>query len=440
MTASRILAITDNSGQDVALLLNQGGGVFANETTWAVGAQPQRVVAGDFNGDGRPDVAAANFQGNTVSVLLNLGDGNGFGGLRPQATFAVISNPTSIDVGDFSGDGHADLAVVNESGASVSILLGAGNGGFAPQIPYATGPGPWSVAVADFNQDGVLDLAVTNYSSGTLGDTVSILLGTGGGTFGSQTTFASGLGPVSVAAGDFNEDGLPDLAIANASSASAFNGGSTVSILLNLDGGTFGSPTPFTVGQQPELVAVADLNGDGHLDLAVANYVDNTVSVLLGTGLGTFSAQTTVHVQLGPQAVAVADFNEDGHPDLAVANWGSGISHTVSVLLGLGDGGFGPQTAFTVGVGPTAVAAADLNGDGHADLAVANYGANGNGNTISVLLGLGDGGFGGQTTFAVGSAPWAVAVGDFNGDGRPDLAVANDDALGTVSILLGVCQ
>ncbi len=434
------LAVTDAKTGKVNLLVNQGDGGFALQALQPVGAYPQGIAAGDFNGDGRPDVAVANFNGNTVSVLLNQGGLLGTGSFEAQTTFMVGSDPTAVAVGDFNGDGQLDVVSVGENAASVSVLLATGTGSFGSASPYPVGAGPWSVAVADFDLDGVLDLAVTNYTSGQ-GDTVSILLGTGTGGFNPQTTFAAGPGPVAAAVGDFNEDGLPDLVVANANTVAGSLAGTTVSVLLNQGGGIFGSPSTFTVGNQPEAVAVTDFNGDGHLDLAVTNYADDTVSVLLGTGTGIFGGQVAFAVDQGPQSIAVADFNEDGHPDLAVADWGNGQSSTVvSVLLGLGDGGFGPQTLQFVGTGPASVAVGNFNGDDHIDLAAANYGNNGVGNSISVLLGLGDGSFGPQTTFAVGTGPFSVAVGDFNADGIPDLAVANDSTIGTVSVLLGVCR
>ena len=195
--------------------------------------------------------------------------------------------------------------------------------------------------------------------------------------------------------------------------------------------GTFQKQTTYTVGSNPLSVAVGDFNGDGKPDLAVANSSGGTVSVLLGNGDGTFQTQTTYTVGSSsfPFSVAVGDFNGDGNPDLAVANAGSG---TVSVLLGNGDGTFQTQTTYTVGSTPASVAVGDFNGDGNPDLAITNAGSG----TVSVLLGNGDGTFQTQTTYTVGSTPRSVAVGDFNGDGKPDLAVANSSG-GTVSVLLG---
>jgi VCBS repeat protein len=180
----------------------------------------------------------------------------------------------------------------------------------------------------------------------------------------------------------------------------------------------------FAVGAFPTSVAVGDFNGDGVQDLAVANFNSNNVSVLLGNGDGSFQAARNFGVGFNPVSVAVGDFNCDGVQDLAVANFNSA---NVSVLLGNGDGSFRAAQNFAVGTLPSSVAVGDFNGDGVQDLAVANSGleeVSGSAN-VSVLLGNGDGSFQGARNFAAGSLPYSVAVGDFNGDGLPDLAVAN---------------
>jgi hypothetical protein len=307
----------------------------------------------------------------------------------------------------------------------VSVLLGNGDGSFQKQKTFAVDDGPTSVAVGDFNGDGKPDLAVTNDGDSiipTSHDTVSVLLGNGDGTFRPQQTFATGVTPLSVAVADLNGDGTPDLAVVNFNSL-------TGSALLGNGDGTFQAPRTFAAGFEPTAVAGGDFNRDGHPDLAVANFHDGTVGVLPGNGDGTFGPQRTFTVGNGPRSVAVADFNGDGKPDLVVVNQDG---NSVSVLLGNGEGSFGPQQTFAVGVNPWFVAVGDFNGDHIPDLAVANL----SDNTVSVLLGKGDGTFQKQQTFAVGTNPEWVAVGDFNGDGVPDLAVANH-ADGTVSVLLG---
>ena len=221
------------------------------------GHRPESVVSGDFNGDGHLDLAVANSEDNTVSVLL----GNGDGTFAPQVTYAVGSGPSSIVAGDFTGDGHLDLAVAtsnNEDGSGeVSVLLGNGDGTFAPQVTYAVGSGPYAIVAGDFTGDGHLDLAVANQYD----DTVSVLLGNGDGTFQPQVTYAVGSVPYAIVAGDFTGDGHLDLAVAGA-------GG--VSVLLGNGDGTFAPQVTYAVGSYSTGIVAGDFNGDGHLDLAVA--------------------------------------------------------------------------------------------------------------------------------------------------------------------------
>ena len=368
---------------------------FSPLQTFAVGNMPSSVAVGDFNGDGKPDLAVVNFNSGTVSVLLNT---TAMGATTPtfaaQQTFAVGNHPIAVAVGDFNGDGKPDLAVINGSDATVSVLLnttamGATTPTFAAQQTFATGMNPDALAVGDFNGDGKPDLVVAN--SGT--NTVSVLLNTTAmgattPTFATQQTFATGTGPAALAVGDFNGDGKPDLAVANA-------GGNTVSVLLNTTAmgattPTFAAQQTFAVGAAPAALAVGDFNGDGKPDLAVANGGDATVSVLLNTtAMGattpTFAAQQTFATGTGPAALAVGDFNGDGKPDLAVVNQTAG---TVSVLLN------------TTAMGATTPA------------------------------------FAAQQTFAAGTSPDALAIGDFNGDNQLDLAVTEPASSGTVSVLL----
>jgi Bacterial Ig-like domain (group 3)/MBG domain (YGX type)/FG-GAP-like repeat len=336
---------------------------------------------------------------------------------------AVGINPNNAAVGDFNGDGIPDLAVPNPASNYISILLGDGKGGFAPELPVAADGTPLGVAVGDFNGDGIPDLAVANFDP----DTVSILLGNGNGTFreAAGAPIAIGTNPDFVAVGDFNSDGIADIAVTN-------SGTTTVSILLGDGSGGFTEVQPrVEVGSVPRDVAVGDFNGDGIADLEVANQGSNTVSILLGKGDGSFGT-SQVAVGTSPFGVAMGDFNRDGFADLAVTNL---QDNTVSILLGDGHGTFTQATGSPIAVGnvPRNVSVGDFNGDGIADLAVTDS----NDNNVRILLGNGLGSFtqAQWSPIAVGGRPYGVSVGDFNGDGITDLAVVNLVS-DTVSILL----
>ena len=272
--------------------------------------------------------------------------------------------------------------------------------------PYATGNNPQGVAIGDFNGDGVPDLAVANKSD----DTVSIYLGNGDGSFGTPVTYATGNAPIGLAAGDLNRDGKLDLVVANDSDA-------TVGVLLGNGDGSFQPQVTYSVGNDPYGVAIADLNGDGFLDVVAVNNDDGDVSILLGNGDGTLQGQTTANVVGNPLIVAVGDFNGDGVPDLVVTN---NSNNSVSILLGNGNGTFQPSVQYPLGNKPTGVAVGDFNGDGKLDLAVTNA----NDNTVSILLGNGDGTFQAQVTYATGFSPLGISVSDLNNDGKLDLIIA----------------
>ncbi|HEY6376298.1 MAG TPA: Ig-like domain repeat protein [Edaphobacter sp.] len=351
------------------------GFVNATGSPIAVGNLPVAAAVGDFNGDGIADLVVANDTDNSLSILL----GNGHGGFSPApgSPIAVGPNPFGVVVGDFNSDGVADLAVVNSGSTNVSILLGDGHGGFSPAVgsPVAVGTDPFGVAVGDFNGDGIADLAVANWGS----NNVTILLGNGSGGFSaSGSPVAVGTRPYAITVGDFNGDGIADLAVANQTSTN-------VSILLGNGSGGFSSApgSPVTVGNNPQSLVVGDFNGDGIADLAVTNYLSNDMNILLGDGHGGFSSApgSPVATGAGPNYVAVEDFNGDGIADLVVANLDA---DDVSIFLGNGSGGFALASGSTVAVGhlPYAVAVGDFDGDGIADLAVPNFGAN----DISILL------------------------------------------------------
>jgi hypothetical protein len=509
------LAITNGISDNVSILLGNADGTFQTAVNYPVGIQPEYLAVGDFNGDGRPDLAVTNYNytgPGTVSILFGVGDGT----FHATVNHATGKQPLSIAVGDFNGDGKPDLAITLAGG--LSIMLAAGGGDFQPPFSVEAGPGPAGVVAVDVDRDGKTDLAVVNVFSGGSqpgGSTVSILKGNGNGSFQPPTPYYvaeyaqaiafrdfkgkgeldlavvcgaalsillnnnrggfqqpitqdAGTYPTSIVAADFNGDGKPDLAVSNAQS-------SNISILLGKGDGTFLPQTTVDVGSHPVSLVAADFNGDGKLDLALCSYsVESypTLAVLLGNGDGTF--QPSLNTTEGCTFLVVADFNRDGKPDLL------NVDLDVEILLGNGDGTFqvsysyGSDVLLTVGavgdfngdgkpdavvqgeecdeycfddlyvllgngdgtfslvfdqpyVGPYFLAVGNLNGDGKQDLMGAD-GAN-----VEVALGNGDGTFTYIASYPAGRATW-LSKGDFNGDGKLDVAA---NGPGTVAILLG---
>jgi hypothetical protein len=310
------------SFSDVNILLGNGDGTFTAGPAFPLtGQNVNNAAVADFNGDGKPDLAISLPDANQVQVLLGNGDGT-FTALPAMSASGVFK----VATGDFNGDGKADLVLVNPGPGTVTILLGNGDGTFPRRATIPVAGGPQAVAVGDFNRDGKADLAVVNYSA----DTVTILLGNGDGTFRAVPSKpATGIQPLSVAVGDFNGDGIPDLAVTNQNNGYPLLG--TVTVLIGRGNGTF-KPTAVSpqTGSVPYSVAVADFNGDGKEDLAVANAGSNTITILLGKGDGSFASPVSPAVGTDPVFAAVADFNGDGVPDLAAA---SNTTSSVTVLL-----------------------------------------------------------------------------------------------------------
>ncbi len=318
------LAVTGARDDSVTILLGNGDGTFtAAPAAPSTGSGPEAIVVADLNGDGIQDLAIANSAVNSLTILLGKGDGTFT--LVPEAP-TTGTGPVCIAVADFNGDGIPDLAVTTVFSQTVTILLGKGDGTFAATtLSSAQVISEFAIASGDFNRDGKADLAVTT-STG-----VKILLGNGDGTFASGTTYttaASSNYPISIVVADFNGDGKPDLVVGVGENVEGSV--STVKILLGKGDGTFAAvPTSPIVSWYSSTIAVADFNNDGIPDVALASGFGAGVMVLLGRGDGTFPASFSNSVA-NSMAVATGDFNGDGRADLAVP---TGYDDTVAVLL-----------------------------------------------------------------------------------------------------------
>ena len=325
-------------------------------------SSPYAIAVGDFNHDGKLDLAVVSgcCPAGGVSILL----GNGNGTFQPAATYPAGDQPVSIVAADFNHDGNLDLAVANSLSTYLSILIGNGDGTFQASTQSPALPAPANfVTVGDFNGDGKLDLVALSLNNPC--KCISVLMGNGDGTFQDAVNTQPTFSIEAIGVGDFNGDGKLDLA-----AAGTFGSGSTVNILPGNGDGTFQYGASYPGGNVPASIAVADLNGDHKLDLAIANSEGQSVSVLLGNGDGTFLPAVYYPIPF-PLSVTVADVNGDHKPDLVAANFE--FSSGADVFLGNGDGTFQSPTFYPAGQEVSYVATGDFNGDGKKDLVVADY-------------------------------------------------------------------
>jgi hypothetical protein len=411
----------------VFILLGNGDGTFALKTTLTGISNPQSLTLGDFNGDGKLDMAVVDRTTNSVSVFLGNGDGTT---QAPINTSGLgIGAATYVAAADFNKDDKLDLVLSDQNNSQVVVLLGNGDGHFqaARSIPLNSGGG-FDVAVGDFNGDGLPDIV----ASSPIAQTVIILLGKGDGSFQPAVSYSAGQlggGATNLAVGDFNKDGKLDI-------LTSINGslglGSSVSLLLGKGDGTFLPASLVTVDQLSGQLAVADFNGDGNPDWIAGNTQGHVLTMALGNGDGTFQAGTNYALGNGP-FVALADFNRDGNLDVVAVDRSS---NDVRVLPGKGNGTFQPGIITPVSGAFSGIATGDFNNDGNQDVVVSDSTGASPRNVI-VLLGKGDGTFAAPARFTTGgSGEGLILAEDFNGDGKLDIAAVNQSD-NTVSILLG---
>ncbi len=421
-----------SSGRVTVMMNNSSGNVtlYSDRVSYFTGVGTSSVVMGDLNGDGYLDLATANpgtipdYIG-TVSVFMNFGDGT----FAENVIYSGGVASRSIAIGDIDNDGDLDLAVANsnlypEYLSTVSVLMNQGDGTFADEVSYNSGPDSSSIVLGDLDSDGDLDIAVANsgYAPDRFGS-VSVLMNDGNGTFADDVLYDTGEYSRSVAIGDFDRDGDLDLAVGNRYD-------DDISVLLNLGDGTFADEVRYIVGEGPTTVLTADVDGDENLDLVVTVLHSDDISVLMNYGDGLFANAVSYETRNSPRSAAVGDVDGDGDIDFVV-----GIDFGILVLPnhgdGVFDGAFVSDVTYETGDSPQSVAIGDMNGDGNADLAVANIVSN----DVSILLNYGDGTLADDVTYGVGDNPLSVAVGDLDGDGDLDIAVAN--GIGdNVSVLL----
>ncbi|HEY1657381.1 MAG TPA: FG-GAP-like repeat-containing protein [Candidatus Sulfotelmatobacter sp.] len=476
-------AISNCSAGVVTVLLGNGDGTYQTPVAYSVGGETEAVALADVNGDGKLDIVAVSYcdsdcSSGVASVLL----GNGDGTFQPAVSYNTGgAGAYSLVVADTNGDGKPDLLVVDACSSSsscsnglLSVLLGNGDGTFQTAVLYASAaPSPQGIAAADFNGDGKVDVALVsgcNSENSCLNGVVSVLLGNGDGTFQTANGFSTiGEGSNSIAVGDVNGDGHQDILVSNNCVSTSSCNSSAIAVLLGNGDGTFQSGTQYSSGGlYPQSLALGDLNADGKLDVVVSNQCSlnsecqngGTASVLLGNGDGTFqlnasyaSGSNSDEIEVPAYTmVLMADTNGDGKPDVLLTSACYGDSFdcntgAVSVFLGYGDGTLDGAVLYQpVGSSSFGLASADVNGDGKPDLLVAEEcqsSSNCNNGAVSVLLGNGDGTFEpGESFSSGGEYPLWLATGDVNGDGKTDVVMTNqcsssNCSQGSVAVLLG---
>jgi hypothetical protein len=426
------IVVANYFSYNIGIFLGYDDGTFSSVITYSTGSNslPCSVAVGDFNNDSCLDIVVANVGNDNLGVFIGYGNGT-FSVMIPYST-GSNSGPTWVIVGDFNNDGRLDLAAANSGADNIGVLFGNGDGTFSNQTTFPIGSGsePYSLAIGNFNNDNQLDIAVAN--SGT--NSFSVLLGCVNGTFFSPLNYfiADGSQPSSIAVGDFNNDNRLDIIVAN-------SGIDNVGVFLGCVSESFLSAPAYSTGlfSQPTSIAVGDFDNDTRLDVVVANNGTDNIMILFGSGYGTFVSDTSYSTgnDSYPCWVAVGDFNNDSRLDIVVANSGT---NNVGIFLSNGIGTFSNQTTYSTGLDsqPYSVAVLDFDNDTRLDIAVASYGSN----SVGVLFGYGNGNFTSELMFSTGfdSHPFAVVVGDVNNDNLTDI-IATNDGYGNIDILFKEC-
>jgi uncharacterized repeat protein (TIGR01451 family) len=366
-----------------SVVLNDGTGDFLAQRAFLAGRQPEGIVSGDWNHDGKLDLAAANPPGSVVSILL----GDGAGGFGAPTSVVTFSDPYALTAGDFNADGHSDLAVVTRTSSEVVVLVGDGAGGFSPGPRYFVCATPSGITHGDWNGDGRVDLAVSCVNS----DSISLLLGTGGGTFVPGTPPVVGLGARGLAAARLNADVRDDLAVIRDEFPLVPEPHSDLKLLAGAGNGSFVPAGTLPVAPGPKAVLVADLDQDGLPDTATGADAgqqfpepEGGLGLLFANGTGSFDALPMFGPE-GIRSLASADFTRDGRPDLALGFGSIGTAAAdgaLSVVMGAPDRTFGTGMSVDVGGRPSSMLSGDFNGDGFPDVVVANA----SGDSVTVFL------------------------------------------------------